>query len=273
MTWKLTIEYDGTGYSGWQEQKNARTVMGELRMAAEHALGCEVELHGAGRTDAGVHAAEQVAHMRAEKRASTERLLRQLNEQLPAGIAVLSIEEAPDEFHARHDATSRSYVYQIARRKMAFSKKYVWWVRDPLDVEKMQCAAKTLIGRHDFICFRAADEKRPDESTIVVVESAELEAEADMLVFRIQASHYLWRMVRRIVGALVKVGLGELTVEVFEELVDGQCNSRYPVAEWTAPSSGLFLEKIVYGPPKKAKPRPRQQPNNSMNRGGARGRS
>jgi tRNA pseudouridine38-40 synthase len=248
LTWKLTIEYDGTGYSGWQEQKNARTVMGELRQAAEHALGCDVELHGAGRTDSGVHAAEQVAHLRCEKRASTDRLLRQMNEQLPAGIAVLSVEEAPDSFHARHDATSRSYVYQIAQRKMAFSKKYVWWVRDPLDVDAMQAAVALLPGRHDFICFRAADEKRPDESTIVVVEAAEIEADGDMLIFRIQASHFLWRMVRRIVGALVKVGLGELSVEAFGELVDARCNSRYPIAEWTAPSSGLFLEKIVYGP-------------------------
>ena len=254
MTWKLTIEYDGSRYSGWQEQKNARTVMGELRLAAEHALGAEVELHGAGRTDAGVHAAEQVAHLRCEKRASTERLLRQMNEHLPADIAVLSVEEAPDSFHARHDATSRSYVYQIARRKMAFSKRYVWWVRDPLDVEQMQSAAKFLVGRHDFICFRAADEKRPEESTIVVVESAEVEVDGDMLLFRIQASHFLWRMVRRLAGALVKVGLGELSVEAFAELVDGRCNSRYPIAEWTAPSSGLFLEKIVYGPQVKRRP-------------------
>jgi tRNA pseudouridine38-40 synthase len=248
LTWKLTIEYDGSGYSGWQEQKNARTVMGELRQAAEQVLGCEVELHGAGRTDSGVHAAEQVAHLRAEKKASTERMLRQMNEHLPGGISILSVEEAPESFHARHDATSRSYVYQIARRKMAFSKKYVWWVRDALDVEAMQGAAALLVGRHDFICFRAADEKRPDESTIVHVESAELEAEGDMLVFRIQASHFLWRMVRRVVGALVKVGLGELSVQAFGELVEARCNSRYPVAEWTAPSSGLFLEKIIYGP-------------------------
>jgi tRNA pseudouridine38-40 synthase len=248
LTWKLTIEYDGSRYSGWQEQKNARTVMGELRTAAENALGAEVELHGAGRTDAGVHAAEQVAHMRCEKRASTERLLRQINEHLPADIAVLAIEEAADSFHARHDATSRSYVYQIARRKMAFSKRYVWWVRDALDVEAMQYAAKMLIGRHDFVCFRAADEKRPKESTVVVVESAEVEEDGDLLLVRIQASHFLWRMVRRVTGALVKVGLGELSLEAFEELVDARCDARYPIAEWTAPASGLFLEKIVYGP-------------------------
>jgi tRNA pseudouridine38-40 synthase len=140
---------------------------------------------------------------------------------------------------------------------MAFSKKYVWWVRDPLDIESMQQAAKTLIGRHDFICFRAADEKRPDESTIVVVEKAEVEADGDMLLFRIQASHFLWRMVRRLVGALVKVGLGELSVEAFQELVDARCNSRYPIAEWTAPSSGLFLEKIIYGPKANRAPGPK----------------
>jgi tRNA pseudouridine38-40 synthase len=248
LTWKLTIEYDGSRYSGWQEQSNARTVMGELRAAAEQALGCGVELHGAGRTDAGVHAAAQVAHLRADRRASTDRLLRQMNEKLPTDIAVLAVEEAPDSFHARHDATSRSYVYQISRRKMAFSKRYVWWIREPLDVEAMQRAAAFLPGRHDFICFRAADEKRPDESTIVHVEEAGIEDDGELIVFRIQASHFLWRMVRRLAGALVKVGLGELSVEAFAELVDAKPAERYPIAEWTAPSAGLFLEKISYAP-------------------------
>ena len=103
-----------------------------------------------------------------------------------------------------------------------------------------------IVGRHDFVCFRAADAARPDESTIVVVESAEIETEEDMIQIRIEASHFLWRMVRRVIGALVKVGKGEITTDDFEKLLDGRCDPRLDVAAWTAPASGLFLEDIRY---------------------------
>ena len=248
VTWKLTLEYDGTKYSGWQEQRNARTVQGELRKAAEHVFGGEVELQGAGRTDAGVHALAQVAHLRAGARttAGAEQILPALNGRLPADVAITAMERAPASFHARHDALSRTYLYQIATRKMAFSKKHVWWVKEPLDVQKMAQAARMIVGRHDFICFRAADTARPDESTIVVVEAAEIGLESDMILFRITASHFLWRMVRRLVGVLVKLGSGEITVNDFAQLLEGRCAKHLDVAAWTAPSSGLFLEEIRY---------------------------
>src|SRR5581483_141994 len=148
-TLRLTLEYDGSRYSGWQEQKNARTVMGQLRTAAEEVFGEVLELGGAGRTDAGVHAFEQVAHLRLGKArtVSLERARRQLNELLPADIVVLEIEEVSPRFHARHDAVSRTYVYQISRRKTAFTKRYVWWVREPLNVSEMSRAARMLVGR------------------------------------------------------------------------------------------------------------------------------
>jgi tRNA pseudouridine38-40 synthase len=248
VTWKLTLEYDGTRYSGWQEQKNARTVGGEVKRAAEAVLKTEVELGGAGRTDAGVHAAAQVAHLRARivKGPKPVDLKRAINDELPADIAILEVDEAPHRFHARHDATSRAYVYQIATRKMAFSKKYVWWVRQRLDVEKMTAAAAMLAGRHDFVCFRAADPSRPDESTIVVVESAAIERDGDLLVFRIEASHFLWRMVRRVVGALVELGKGSITPADFERLLAGKASDKLDVAAWTAPASGLFLDGVTY---------------------------
>jgi tRNA pseudouridine38-40 synthase len=252
-TWKLTLEYDGTKYSGWQEQKNARTVQGQLRKAAEDFLGVEVELHGAGRTDAGVHARAQVAHLRVRpKPESTRRfpppgeILRALNERLPADVCVIDVEEAGNKFHARTDAVERTYVYQISKRRTAFFKKYVWWVREPLDVPAMAQAARMLIGRHDFVAFRALDPSRPDESTIVVVEDAGIDIEGDLILFRITASHFLWRMVRRIVGVLVRLGKGELTLEQFGRLLEGKTDPSLDVAAWTAPASGLFLEHVEY---------------------------
>jgi tRNA pseudouridine38-40 synthase len=245
---KLLLEYDGSRYSGWQEQKNARTVMGELRKAAVSVFHGTVELHGAGRTDAGVHALGQVAHLRVvqQVREAPAILMRRMNDLLPADIVILGLEPASRTVHARHDAVARAYIYQISTRKQAFTKKSVWWVKEPLNVKAMSRAAAMLVGRHDFICFRAEDAARPDESTIVVVESAEIEAQDDIIQFRIEASHFLWRMVRRIVGCLVKAGKGDLTEDAFRRLIDGHPNPAADVAAWTAPASGLFLESVRY---------------------------
>ena len=255
IAWKLIVEYDGSRYSGWQEQKNARTVMGELRRAAEATLGGGVELHGAGRTDAGVHALAQVTHMRAEvKRPKPpESLRREINERLPSDIVVLEMETAPARFHARHDAVSRTYMYQISARKTAFAKRYVWWVKEELDVALMSEAAQMLMGRHDFVRFRAEDPSRPGESTVVVVENAGIETHGSMIVFRIEASHFLWRMVRRIVGVLVRLGRGDITLDDFQQLLGGHAPPNIDVAAWTAPASGLFLEEVRYPAARKIK--------------------
>ena len=248
ITFKVLLEYDGTRYSGWQDQRNARTVMGELKKAAREVFPIEVDMQGAGRTDAGVHALGQVVHIKvaAEVKHDPDIIMRRLNDLLPADVAILQVERAPRNFHARHDARSRVYVYQISRRKQAFTKRYVWWIKERLDVKKMQRAASLLAGRHDFICFRAADASRPHESTIVEVEKAEIETEEDIIQIRIQASHFLWRMVRRLVGVLVKIGKSEITIEDFERLLDAHCDAKFDVAAWTAPASGLFLEEVVY---------------------------
>jgi tRNA pseudouridine38-40 synthase len=252
-TWKLTLEYDGTKYSGWQEQPNARTVQGQLRKAAEDFFGTAVDIQGAGRTDAGVHARAQVAHLRLRPKpgvrprlAPVGPILRALNERLPADVCIIDVAEVENTFHARHDAVSRTYLYQISTRRTAFFKKYVWWVREPLDTAAMAQAAGMLIGRHNFTAFRAADPSKPDESPIVVVEDATIEVEGDLILFRITASHYLWRMVRRVVGVLAKVGKGEITIEDFERLLAGGADPSMDVAAWTAPASGLFLESVVY---------------------------
>lgn len=248
MTWKLTIEYDGTKYSGWQEQLNSRTIMGELRRAAEPFFDAPVDIQGAGRTDAGVHALGQVAHLRVKSRsrAQPESIRRALNDNLPAEIAILAVEDGGPRFHARHDAVSRSYIYQISTRKNAFAKKHVWWVKEKLDLQAMTDAVELIKGRHDFDCFRAADPSKPGESTIVVVNDASLEQHDDLILFRIEASHFLWRMVRRVVGVLVKVGRHEVTSSQFESLLAANCDPKLKISEWTAPAAGLFLERVEY---------------------------
>jgi len=159
---------------------------------------------------------------------------------------VLECVEAKPGFHARHDAVSRAYFYQISTRKAALAKRFVWWIKPPLDVAAMQSAASLIAGRHNFVCFRAADPSRPGESTTVEVASAEVAHDEDMLVFRIEASHFVWKMVRRLTGTLVKVGLGEVTVDQFADLLTGRKNPKLDVAAWTAPASGLFLEGVRY---------------------------
>src|SRR4029079_1842405 len=143
---KLTIEYAGTRYSGWQIQKNARTVQGEIDQAARTVTGRkDFELYGSGRTDAGVHALAQVAHLDVSTNLPPETLRRRLNDELPADINVLSAAIVPHRFHARHDAVARRYIYQVSTRRTAFAKPYVWWVKEELDVTRMQLAAAAFV--------------------------------------------------------------------------------------------------------------------------------
>ena len=248
IAWKLTLEYDGSRYRGWQSQKNARSIQDTLAEAARGILKVPVELHGAGRTDAGVHALGQVAHLKARLQSpmSSKLLLQRLNQSLPADLVVLSVEPANARFHARHHATSRTYLYRISQRKQAFQKRYLWWVKEPLDVALMAQTAKLVAGRHDFRAFRAEDRSRPGESTVVVVESCSVVSEDSLILIRMTASHFLWRMVRRVVGALVMVGKGELSQGEFGALLDPESSRAAQVAEWTAPASGLFLEEVRY---------------------------
>lgn len=240
-TYKLTLEYEGTRFSGWQAQGNTeKTVQGHLIRAATQVFG-EVEVGGAGRTDAGVHASGQVAHLRIRKPADPLQLTRKLNDLLPHDIHVLHSVRAADGFHARHDAESRVYLYQISRRRAAFAKPFVWWIKDPLDAKNMREAASQVPGRHDFTAF---SDKRiaEDESRIVVVESFDLAEAGDLIILRITASHFLWKMVRKLVAALVEVGRGNLAPDAFGALLQ----PRAPAFQPTAAPSGLFLEAIVY---------------------------
>src|ERR1044071_6015637 len=171
--WRLELEYEGTRYAGWQAQPHARTVQGELTQAAEKFFGARVEVGGSGRTDAGVHALRQVAHVKwkASARAPNSTPLRGgVNKLLPHDVNVLRVSNASPNFHARHDAVSRYYVYQIATRRTAFGKPFVWWVRDRLDVPAMRAACALVEGRHDFSSF--CESPAEQRSTLVEVGRA-----------------------------------------------------------------------------------------------------
>lgn len=244
--YKLVVEYEGTRYSGWQEQKNARTVAGVLRAAIENAAGEVLDLGGAGRTDAGVHALAQVAHLRLAKAMDPAKLAVAVNERLPADVNLLAVARAPQRFHARHDAQSRAYVFQIARRRSAFAHRYSWWIDERLDVEAMRAAQATLVGEHDFAAF--GQESPGQTTTTARMDRAEIADLGALVVLRFEASHFLWRMVRRLTGALAKVGTGTITRAQFQELLAGGTLPAKlgTVAEWTAPSAGLFLERVRY---------------------------
>ena len=233
---KLTIEYAGTRYSGWQIQTNAKTVQGEIDRAVRTVTRRkDFELYGAGRTDAGVHAAAQVAHLDVVTTLPGEALRRRLNEELPADINILAADPVPHRFHARHDAVARRYVYQLSRRRTAFAKPFVWWVKEPLDLARMRDAAGTLVGMHDFARFAerdANDDEVTDRSTMVLVERFEIVEEGSLVLVVVEGSHFLWKMVRRLVGVLVETGHGRPMPR--------------DAARFTAPPSGLFLERVFY---------------------------
>jgi tRNA pseudouridine38-40 synthase len=249
MRFKLTIEYAGTRYSGWQIQKNARTVQGEIDRAIREATQEKsFELYGSGRTDAGVHALAQIAHLDIGTDLPPEPLRRRINDLLPSDINILRIEKVRHRFHARHDAVARSYIYQVCRRRTAFAKAWVWWVKDELDAARMRDTASRFVGRHDFQSF--SDDEPGDKSTEVVLETLDVHEDGDLILIHVEGSHFIWKMVRRLVGVLVEVGRGGLTADAASAML--KTSSELP-AQLTAPASGLFLERVYYeGDPRDA---------------------
>lgn len=239
---KLTLEYDGSRFKGWQVQEEARSIQGFLIKAAKTVFETEkLEVYGAGRTDAGVHALGQVAHLDVKTSMAPKLIRQKLNDQLPHDISILKVEMVPQKFHARHDAVARSYVFQISRRRSAFGKHFTWWVKDTLDAGRMNEAAALLVGFHDFKSF--SNEKGTEKSSKVELLQLKVIEKEALLVVHIVASHFLWKMVRRIVGCLVEVGTGRLEPEKMKEWLEKP--SQEP-AQYTAPPSGLFLERVYF---------------------------
>jgi tRNA pseudouridine38-40 synthase len=239
---KLFIEYDGTRYSGWQKQENAKTIQGSILKAAQEVFGDSfLDIQGSGRTDSGVHAICQAAHLDVKTVLATEIIRIKLNDLLPHDICILEVEKANQNFHARHDAISRSYIYQISKRRTAFGKNFVWWIKDELDFKKMESASKRFLGMNNYASF--SDEDQQEKSTKVLIDDLRLKEEGDLILIRIVGSHFIWKMVRRIVGVLVEVGRGRKSEEDILFYLNNKSNEP---AKFTAPPSGLFLEKVTY---------------------------
>lgn len=239
---KIIIEYEGTRYSGWQRQENAKTIQGSIVKTARDIFEDDfLDLQGSGRTDSGVHALSQVAHLDAKTVLAPEIIRMKFNDILPYDINILDVQKVNQNFHARHDAKARSYIYQISRRRTAFGKNFVWWIKDKLDFRKMESASKYFIGMNNFASF--SDDDPEDKSTKVLIDDIQLKEEGDLILIRIIGSHFIWKMVRRIVGILAEVGRGRKTEK---DILFYLNNKSSEPSKYTAPPSGLFLEKVIY---------------------------
>jgi tRNA pseudouridine38-40 synthase len=240
--YKLTVEYEGTRYSGWQMQKGAKSVQGEILNACKELFeSTSIDIFGAGRTDSGVHAVGQVVHLDVVTDIIPLRIKYGINDRLPPDISVIQAEAAEPHFHARHDAVARSYIYQICRRRTAFGKKFVWWIKDNLSAGDMDEAAKLFKGLKDFKNF--TDPEQEQGSTKTEIIHAGVKEYGDLILFHVIGSHFLWKQVRRMTGVLVEVGRGNLTTADVASFFKGTTDIP---AKLTAPPSGLFLEKVYY---------------------------
>ncbi len=240
-TYRLTLEYDGTNFVGWQTQPNGRSVQQEVERALRQILQREVSIVGGGRTDAGVHARGQVASTRLEAPIDCVAMTRSLNGLLPEDIVVRTLDHAAEEFHARYSATSRRYRYQIVRTPIAVGRQYAWQVTWPLDTDKMKACAAQVIGEHDFQSFCKHDTATPHFRCMV--KRASWEVVDQRLLFDIEANRFLYGMVRALVGTMVNVGRGYTPLEQFAEIM---ARLDRKAAGMAAPPQGLVLESISY---------------------------
>ncbi len=243
MNIKLTIEYDGTHFAGWQSQPNGRAVQDVLERGLEKLLGGKVRLNASGRTDAGVHALGQVANFRADDKVDLWRLHRGLNGVTPDSIVIRQVEAVPDAFDARRDARRRWYQYRIWNRRWpsAVLRRHSWHVHDPLDLAAMEQAIRDLEGERDFASFQAAGCDAA-HSVRTIFRNA-LTQERELLIYDVEANAFLRHMVRNIVGTLVEVGRGERAPDSFVELLAAKNRTE---AGPTAPPHGLFLMEVKY---------------------------
>ena len=243
-TLKITLAYDGTRFVGWQRQAQGESIQGLLEEALARLNGTPVTVHGAGRTDAGVHALGQVASACVTCEHETDTLTRALNAQLPDDIRIAAVDEAAPDFHARFSARSKTYRYQLRDAPVAspFERHYVWHLRGPLDAAAMERAAGVLVGTHDFAAFQSTGTET--SSTVrTIVSSTIVRDTSGLLTYEIQGSGFLRHMVRAIVGTLVEVGLGRRAPETLSALlISGSRGHAGP----TAPGHGLFLVRVDY---------------------------
>jgi tRNA pseudouridine38-40 synthase len=268
--WKLTLAYDGTPYNGWQIQPNLPTVQGTLAHAIHHITGETTLPQGSGRTDTGVHALAQVATVTLNTPIPGPNLHRALNHILPPSIRVLSVEQVPEDFHARHSARRKTYEYRILPGNLICSPMlapYVWAFQRPLNLATLEQAATHVIGTHDFTSFAAADpdltnrtEESSTETEHATAENGQLRTDncpgntrtihhstwrqqEDLYIYRVTGSGFLHHMVRNLVGTFVQTATGHIPVDDIPEILTARNRS---AAGYTAPARGLFLIEVEY---------------------------
>ena len=243
-TFKLTIAYDGTGLVGWQRQASGTSVQGLLEEACRELAGRPATVIGAGRTDAGVHALGQVAHVALEREIDAATVVRAINARLPEAVRVIDATLAPDAFHARFDAIAKTYRYRIWNSEvmLPFERAYTWHVPAPrLHTDRMAAAAQLLEGRHDFVAFQAAGSDTITTERVVTV--SRVVVEFPLVIYEITGDGFLRHMVRTIAGSLVEVGGGRQPPEWLEQLLHSRTRT---LAGRTAPAAGLFLVNVRY---------------------------
>lgn len=242
--YRMIIAYDGTRYEGWQSQKRGNTIQEHVESALTRLAGAKVHVLGSSRTDSGVHAEGLAAHFKADISMSPPRLRRALNHILPADIQIRRLSYAPQGFHARYGARSKTYRYQIwtgPDRPLFEAPYWLWYSGDRLDVAAMQQAARQLVGRHDFAAFRDSGDDKND--TTRTIRMLAVTKEANRLTIRIKGDGFLTHMVRIIVGTLIDVGRGRKTPEDVRAILS--CKDRRRAGPTSKPH-GLFLEKVRY---------------------------
>ena len=245
MRWKCTCAYDGTDFDGWQRQPGGGAVQNHIESALAQVFDLPLQLHGSGRTDAGVHACGQCFHFDADWLHKPEKLVRALHSILPTSIRIKSVKSVSDDFHARFSVSGKRYLYNYyLGRADPTDDRYVWACRDlPLDLKEMQAAADRLLGTHDFSAYSATHGKENDPNPVKTVIRLELKQRGKFICLDAEGSGFLYRMVRSIAGALYAVGRGRLTPEDIAEILESKKRTHRIV---TAPAKGLFLDKVFY---------------------------
>lgn len=241
--YKLIVEYDGTNYHGFQIQSGLSTIQGEIEIALAKLAKKYTRVTGAGRTDAGVHALNQVINFNSDLTVPIDRLKLAFNSLLPTDIRVRQAVKVDDQFHARFDAIEKTYFYRIEQGEIAsvFSRNYCWWIRNNLAWDKMIVASKVIIGKHDFAGFTASGSAV--NSTVRTVKDVQIQRRGAYIELRFTADGFLYHMVRNLVGTLVEVGLNKRDPDSLVEILKSKDRRKAGV---TAPAQGLFLESVRY---------------------------
>lgn len=244
INYRITLQYDGSRYKGWQKQKNTdMTIQGKVEQVLEKMCGEPIEVHGSGRTDAGAHAKEQVANFHLNGAWDKDEILTYLNEYLPEDIAVTAIAPADERFHSRLSAISKTYVYRIHTSVIpdVFQRKYMYTICDNLDVDAMKKAALQLTGEHDFKAF--CGNRHMKKSTVRIIYKIDIEETEHEISIAVMGNGFLQNMVRILVGTLVEVGKGEKRADEMESILESKNRE---LAGVTMPAQGLILEKVSY---------------------------